>query len=103
MATKEQIKAIMEKLLETFPKLKENIIDDKALDIRKEKDRWICFIKTKYSQFGDQPGLISTTFNLEGDPIEMIISDFGRPQIAYISKDTNGKYTASEKPDSADL
>lgn len=51
MIIKEQIKATMKVLLETFPKLKEEIIENKPFDIRKEKDGWICFIDTNINQF----------------------------------------------------
>lgn len=97
MVTKEQIKATMEVLLETFPKLKDDIIEDRPFDIRKETKGWICFIDTKHSQFGDQPGRIITYFDIEGNPTEMSVSDLGRPQRASISKDENGKYIAESQ------
>ncbi|MGO4707778.1 hypothetical protein AB4Y90_01435 [Chryseobacterium sp. 2TAF14] len=79
MITKEQIKATMEVMLETFPKLKEEILENKPFDIRKEKDGWICFIDTNINQF-DQHGSITTKFDLDGSPYEMSVSDFGRLQ-----------------------
>jgi hypothetical protein len=95
LAKKKQIKETMEVLLETFPKLKLDIIEEIPFDIRKEKNGWICFIRTKYNQF-EQYGLITTVFDSEGNPKEMSKIDLGRGQKVYISKDENGKYIASE-------
>ena len=97
MVTKEQIKATMEVLLETFPKLKDDIIEDKPFRINKKENGWSCFIYTEYSQFGDQPGHIYTEFDSEGNPTEMSVFDLGRPQRAVITKDANGKFIAKSK------
>lgn len=93
MITKDQIQVTMDELLETFPKLKEEIIEDRPFDIRKEIDGWVCFIRTNLNQF-NQHGLITTNFDVAGNPTEMSIHDFGRGRGALISKDANGKFVA---------
>lgn len=99
MITREDIKATMEEILETFPRLKEDIIEDRPFIIRKKEEKWKCLIVTKYSQFGDQPGLIATKFDLEGNPIELLVSNFGRPMIYYFhGRDENGKFIGSSEP-----
>ncbi|CAM4344176.1 hypothetical protein [Flavobacterium terrigena] len=96
MITKEEIKATMEVLLDTFPKLKKDIIEDRTFDIRKEKNGWICFIRTKHSQFGEQPGLITTVFDSEGNPTEISVFDFGRARKYYLTKDGNGNIISKD-------
>lgn len=102
MVTKEDIKATMERLLETFPRLKEDIIEDRPFNIRKNEKGWVCSFRTKYNQF-DQYGLTTTYFDDEGNPYEISVSDFGRPMTNYLTTDENGNFIPIDNPNSADL
>ncbi|MGV7106007.1 hypothetical protein [Flavobacterium sp. U410] len=96
MVTKEQIQATMDVLLETFPKIKEIIIES-SYDIRKKENGWDCFMTVNYNNQFDQPGFVYTDFDSEGNPTKMSIHDYGRPNSVLISKDANGKFVAKSK------
>lgn len=96
MIKKEQIQETMDILLETFPKIKEIIIEG-SYDIRKKEEGWDCFMTVNYNNQFDQPGFVYTSFDDKGNPTEMSINDYGRPRSSYISKDDNGKYIAKSK------
>lgn len=108
MVTKEKIKATVEDILNTYPKLKEIIDYDIPWKINKTDAAimielsggeylpgWDCIItSTNENQFGGN-GFIAFSFNDEGVPHSVLVSDMGRPDIGYISKDANGKYKIS--------
>ncbi|WP_445710498.1 hypothetical protein [Flavobacterium sp.] len=97
MITKEHIQAKTEELLEAFPKIKEIVNQDVPFIIRKQETYWSSVMTLNYEgQFG-KPGNVYTHFDIEGNPTEMSIHDWGRATSTYISKDDNGKYIAKSK------
>ncbi|WP_333809322.1 hypothetical protein [Flavobacterium sp.] len=96
MVTKEQIQETMDVLLETFPKIKEIILEG-SYDIRKKENGWDCFMTVNYNNQFDQPSFVYTDFDKKGNPTEMSIHDYGRPRSVIISKDVNGKFIAKNK------
>ena len=96
MVSKEQIQETMDVLLETFPKIKEIIIEDSYI-IRKNDTGWSCVMTINYNNQFDQPGNVYTSFDVEGNPTKMSIHDYGRPDSVLISKDANGKFVAKSK------
>lgn len=97
MVTKEKIQETMEILLETFPKIKEIIDRDIPFKIDKYENKWYCIMTLNYKNQFDQEGNVYTDFDLEGNPTEMSIHDYGRPNSVLISKDANGKFVAKSK------
>lgn len=106
MVTKEQIGNTVKEILDIFPKLKEIIDNDFPWKIMKTDsaimiegtDRylpgWDCFITSvNENQFGGR-GKICFSFNEEGEPKEIMVSDMGRPSFYKLSRDSNGNIVA---------